>query len=303
MRQKLKTLLPPSIRPDRFTEATIAAISNFPEVLEADKDSLYRACVMAAKRGLLPDKDQGALVIFNTNVGTKDRPIWQKQVQFMPMVKGIIMEMAKAGIRAYAVSVHAADEIALWNDDAGQHVLHKPKMFGERGDLMGVFAAGTDLTGRTYVEAMSKGDIEKVRARSKQKDQNGNATGTWKTDYDRMAQKSALHRLRKRLPITDEDAAQNVYDMEEEPGTEATPRSEVATPTDPQQAAAPALPSPEVANQQDEVLKPKPRARRPRVMDQVMASAKPPVATVPPPKAAQAPEPVATAEPDEGDII
>lgn len=298
MQAQMKQLLPKNISLDRFTAATIAAISNFPEVLEADKDSLYRACVNAAKRGLLPDKEEGALVLFNTKVNVGGREVWVKQVQFMPMVKGIIMEMAKAGIRAYAVSVHASDKISMWNDDEGQHVHHEPQTFGERGDLVGVFAAAKDLTGRTYVEAMAKKDIEQVRARSKQKDDQGNPKGTWKSDYDRMAQKSALHRLRKRLPIVSDDG--EVYDMEDESAPPST--AEVATPA----AATPAHSPPQLdapkQAAQDEVLKPA-RGRRPKVMDQVMAQAKKPIEAKAEPAKAPEPKPEPVAVEDEGDIL
>ncbi len=310
MQRQFSTLLPPSIKPDRFTEATIAAISNFPEVLEADRDSLYRACVSSAKRGLIPDKEQGALVVYNTNVGTKEKPRWVKLVQFMPMVKGIIMEMAKAGIRAYAVTVYAKDKIALWNDDDGQHVHHEPVMFGDRGELVGVFAAGKDSTGRTYVEAMAKSDIEQVRVRSRQKAQDGSPTGTWKTDYDRMAQKSALHRLRKRLPITDEDAAQNLRDMDElPPDEEGTPREagQQATQEAGAQPESPAAALPAPDSQQDEVLRAPPakgnNKRKPRVLDQVMAAAKPAEARPQVAAAAAAPPAQAPSEEVEGDII
>lgn len=300
MQGQFRQLLPPSISVDRFTAATLAAIQNFPDVLEADKDSLYRACVAAARRGLVPDKEEGALVIFPTNVGTRDNPRWQQQVQFMPMVKGIIMEMAKAGIRAYAVSVHANDKISLWNDDQGQHVHHEPLTFGDRGELVGVYASAIDARGRTYVEAMAKKDIEQVRSRSKQKDKNtGAPTGTWKTDYDRMAQKSALHRLRKRLPMTGEESAEDSdIDLGAESG--AVTAAEDATPT----AAAPAQSPPALAapteSQQDEVLKPRGRSRRPKVMEQVLAATKPPVATQ-----EKQPEPAkaAAVTEDEGDIL
>jgi recombination protein RecT len=309
MQRQFNTLLPPSIKSDKFTEVTIAAIQNSPEVLEADKDSLYRACLQAARRGLLPDKREGALVVFNTNVGTQERPQWMKLVQFMAMVEGIIHEMAKAGVDAFAVSVYANDQIRLWNDDEGQHVMHEPVTFGEQGEFVGVFAAGKTATGRTYVEAMNKADIEQVRARSKQKAKDGSPAGTWKTDYDRMAQKSALHRLRKRLPITDEEALQNLKDMEEESDIDlgAQPPSTAA----PTQAAPPppaqaALEAPK-ANLLNELSKPKPR--RSRVLaglgEQAQTVEKPAAAQVAEPKKA---EPVKAPvrqeeEVDERDII
>lgn len=279
MQRQFHTLLPPSIKIDKFTEVTIAAIQNNPDVLLADKDSLYRACLMAARRGLLPDKREGALVVFPTNVAPAGQPKrYMDLVQFMPMVEGILKEMTKAGIKAYAVSVFANDQIALWNDDDGQHVRHEPNTFGEQGKMVGVFAAAKTADGRTYVEAMNLLDIEQVRARSKQKDQNGNPTGTWKTDFDRMSQKSALHRLRKRLPITDEDALQNLKDMEEQSdiempnGTTPTAESPIASAAASPPAQA-ALEAPK-DSQADEILRPAAaKPRRSRVLQGVVQQA------------------------------
>ena len=224
MQSQLASLLPKEVPLDKFTEVCCMAIRQSPEVLEGDRQTLYDSCLQLARRGLLPDKKEAALVVFNTNVGTYDQPKWVKMVQAMPMVEGIIKEMGKAGVRAYAVSVYEKDTIELWNDDKGQHVKHKPVVFGDRGARVGCFAAAKCPDGRTYVEALSMADIEKVRSRSKQKDKKtGAPTGTWKSDPERMEQKSALHRLRKRIPILDNaDALQNLKDMEAESDIELT---------------------------------------------------------------------------------
>lgn len=221
MQSQLATMLPSNVPLDRFTEVTMMAIRQNPDILHADRPSLYDACLVLARRGLLPDKKEAALVVFSTNVGTYDQPRWIKQVQAMPMVEGIIKEMGKADVKVYANSVYANDKIRLWNDDDGQHILHEPVAFGDRGERIGCFAAGKMADGRTYVEAMSNEDIAKVRSRSKQKDSKGNPTGTWKSDPERMEQKSALHRLRKRIPILDtSDALQNLKDYEDESDTD-----------------------------------------------------------------------------------
>lgn len=217
MQQQIQTLLPKDVPLDRFTEVVQMAIRQDPEILKADRQTLYDACLSLARRGLVPDKKEAALVIFSTKEKTPNGEIWVKKAQAMPMVEGIIKELAKAGIKAYAVSVYEKDHIELWNDDDGQHVKHRPVMFGDRGQRIGCYAAGKMTDGRTYVEAMSLEDIAKVRSRSKQKDSQGNPTGTWKSDPERMEQKSALHRLRKRMPIEhldmDDDEPEIVFNQ------------------------------------------------------------------------------------------
>jgi phage RecT family recombinase len=219
MQRSFKDVLPANVTVDRFTKVTLTAIQASPEVLEADRQSLYQACVHAAARGLLPDKKEGALVVFNTK---QPDGSWSKRVQFLPMPEGIIKEMAKAGVSAYAVSVYEKDELEIWNDDDGQHVRHKPVIFGDRGARLGTFAAGKTKEGRSYVEAMNMDDIARVRSRSKQKDKEGNPTGAWKTDTERMEQKSALHRLRKRIPMVGYE-----FNDEEDSDVDLTPASVV----------------------------------------------------------------------------
>lgn len=275
MQKTVRAILPKSITVDKFTEVTIAGIENNPDVLDADRDSLYRACVAAARRGLLPDKREGALVVYKTNVGTREKPIWMPMVQFMPMVEGIIKEMAKAGIEAYAVSVYENDTISLWNDDDGQHVKHEPNVFGDQGKMIGVFACAKTDTGRTYVEAMNLQDIQQVASRSKQNNQDkssGAVTygGTWRSDFDRMAQKSALHRVRKRLPIVDEEALQNLRDMEEASDIDLANEA-VNVPTKSEEVATQSLPAPD--HSADEVIKAR-TPRRSKVLQEVIRQSK-----------------------------
>lgn len=231
MQKQIQTLLPKNIPLDKFTEVTLMAIRKTPEVLEADRQTLYDACLSLARRGLLPDKKEAALVVFPTNIGTREQPKWIKVVQEMAMIEGIIKEMAKAGIKAYAVSVYANElpNLQFWNDDFGQHVKHIPIIFGDRGERMGSFAAASTPDGRTYVEGMNMAELEKTALRSKQakKDKNGNKTrgGTWLSDPERMEQKTPMHRLRKRIPILDtSDALQNLKDFEDESDIELEPQ-------------------------------------------------------------------------------
>jgi len=212
MQSKIKAVLPKNVPVDRFTRVTLTALQNNPDVLEGDRMSLYNACIVAAQRGLLPDGKQGALVIFNTKQGDQ----WIKKIQFLPMVEGIIAEMSKAGVQAYATSVYANDEIEVWNDDDGQHVKHKPRVFGDRGERVGAFAAGKTADGRTYVEAMNIEELERIKSRSRSKDKTGKVFGPWATDAERMEQKTALHRLRKRIPILIEQGWDDAEDTDTE---------------------------------------------------------------------------------------
>lgn len=211
MQQQIRASLPKGVSLDRFTTTTVTAINHSPELLNADRQSLYNAIVKCAADGLLPDGHDAVLTTFNTNVGTREKPNWIKKVQYQRMVGGLLKQFVKAGIDAYAVSVYANDTFDFWNDNDGQHVHHKPVVLGNRGALVGVFACGKTPRGVAYVEPMNIEDIDKVRASS------ASAEGpAWKLWYDRMGQKSALHRLRKRIAIADEEAAAALGKIDDE---------------------------------------------------------------------------------------
>jgi phage RecT family recombinase len=241
MREKVEALLPPGVTYDRFTQTIIIALQHNPDLLSADRQSLYNAISRCAADGLMPDGKDGALVIFNVNRGPKGQPPqWVKVVQWMPMVEGIIKQMGKAGIRCYAATVYEGEEFDIWYDDDGQHVIHRPKPFVTQGAALGVYACAK-VEGRTYIEALNKDDIATIRSSSKSGD-----SGPWLTWPDRMAQKSALHRLKKRVPILDAGIVASLRDPEEDPEMASAPTAAAepsASPSNEGVAAATAAPA------------------------------------------------------------
>lgn len=271
MREKLITTLPPDIKPDRFTRVVITAINMRPELLEADRQSLYTACMKAAQDGLLPDGREGVLNIYNTNVGTKQAPRWIKGVQWMPMVEGVIKQMAKAGISCYAAAVYQNDKIRIWNDDRGQHVEHEPALFSpDRGPLIGAYARGRDRNGNVQVEVMNMDELNRARQASRNAD--GAVYQQWP---DRMAQKTVLHRLRKRMALIDPSVAEALARAEQDDLIDAD---------DP-----PPIPASEIVP--PPVSQPRPRALQ-AVIDHAKQDEQPPVDADPPQRAVSPGPPV-----------
>jgi recombinational DNA repair protein RecT len=197
---KISSALPANVTQARFMSAAIAAVRNFREINECDRNSVYNAVLDAARAGLLPDGKQGALVAFNTK---QPDGSYAKKAQFLPMVAGVIHQLGNAGINAFAVSVYENDICEIMNDENGQHLRHVPKVFGDRGKRVGAVAAAKTSNGGTYVEAIDMPELDRIRAASKQKDKQGNPAGIWLAWPERMEQKSALHRLARRIPKPD----------------------------------------------------------------------------------------------------
>lgn len=223
MQDSLRKRLPPGVSLDRFTATAITAVGQNPDLIDCDRNSLYNAIASCAKDGLLPDGKQAAIVAFNTKVKWRDAGgQWQedyiKKAQHMPMVEGIIHVFGKHGVKAYAISVYANDEFEIWNDENGQHLRHRPVGLGKtRGERVGAVAVAKDKDGQVWVEAMDMTDLEVPKRATKQKDNQGNLIGPWRDVPDRMEQKSALHRLAKRVPKVDLQDDDEFQDQESAP--------------------------------------------------------------------------------------
>lgn len=185
--------LPSHIPPEKFRRTVITALNAQPDLANADRRSLFTACVRAAQDGLFPDGREAALVIFNT----KDRKTgeWRKLVQYLPMVGGLIKRMRNSGelaaISAYVVFSEDAFDYELGDEP---RLSHKPAM-GDRGKPIGAYAIAKLTNGEVLREVMSIAEIEKVRQVSRAKDD-----GPWRDWWEEMARKTVIRRLSKRLP-------------------------------------------------------------------------------------------------------
>lgn len=210
---QISASLPPSVSLERFTAVTIAAINHNPKILQAERQSFYNAVVKAAQEGLLPDGQDAFLNVYNTKVDGK----WIQKVQYQRMVGGVIKQFTKAGIDAYAESVYENDGFEFWNDTEGQHLVHRPTKPGQaKGERIAAYAIAKLASGRAVIQVMDMEQLAKAREASKSKEDDGSPKGPWRDWPERMEQKSALHRLRKRVAIIDEQAAKELNKIDDE---------------------------------------------------------------------------------------
>lgn len=187
MEAQFQMVLPPQIPTDRFIRVAQTAIQINPSLLECTRQSLYSACMKAATDGLIPDGREAALVPFK---GT---------VQYLPMTAGILKKIRNSGelISIGAHIVYAGDEFEYWIDDSGEHIRHVPDFQNDRTTPKLAYAIAKTRDGGVYIEVMTKGQIEAVRAVSRAKD-----AGPWTQWWEEMAKKSVIRRLAKRLPMS-----------------------------------------------------------------------------------------------------
>lgn len=200
MRSEVAKQLPKGIDVDRFIRTAITTVTMSPELLDADRTSLFGALMQAAKDGLLPDGREATIQIHNTKVKGQNGDMWVKKATYMPMVRGLITKMYEAGCTSVdAAAVYEKDLFRFRRgDDPG--IEHEPYMGEEEpGKVVAAYAIVKLGNGEIKREVMSRRDIEKVRSASKA----ANGPG-WTTWYDQFAIKGVLKRIYKQLPHTSE---------------------------------------------------------------------------------------------------
>ncbi|ENC6658464.1 recombinase RecT [Aeromonas hydrophila] len=196
--QGIEALLPSSVTFDAFVRAAATAMAQNPDLANADQKSVIQSLIRCATHGLVPDNREAALITFKEKQGNN----YIMKAQYIPMVDGVLKRARMSGQIAViaAKAVFDGDVFDYWMDEQGEHINYRPTFKG-RGEFSLAFAFAKLHTGELIVEVMPKDDIERVRAASK----TGNSEyGPWVKWYDRMAVKSVLHRLARRLPSASE---------------------------------------------------------------------------------------------------
>jgi len=214
MSPQFKAALPAHVSVDRFVRVTLTAVQTNPNLLSADRRTLFAAATKAAQMGLLPDGREGAIVTF------KD------QAQWMPMVAGIMKLVRNSGeISTWSVqAVYENDNFDFCLGDE-EHISHKPAL-SNRGKIIAVYSIVTMKDGEKSREVMSVEDVNAIRARSR-----SGQSGPWVSDFAEMAKKTVVRRHSKRLPLsTDIDGVIKEDDelFMPEPAVAAPPAAEAA---------------------------------------------------------------------------
>ena len=196
MTGNIKAVLPQHISPERFNRVVMTAVNLNPDLVSADRRSLFNACTKAATDGLIPDGREGALVIFKDKSG-------KKLVQWLPMVGGLLKLIGQSGaidsIGARIVFQKEIDDhrFKFVIEDGKEKLFHDPMLWGDRGPKVLVYAYARFKDGG-YVEhaVLHRQDVEKRRAASR------SSGGPWSSWEDEMWLKTAIRYIAKRLPLS-----------------------------------------------------------------------------------------------------
>jgi len=205
-KRDLFAALPAHVRPEVFERNLVNALMANPDLMKCDARLVFREVSKAAALGLLVDPQLGeAYLIVGWN-GKAQRSEPQLRVGY----RGVMKLARQSGdiTKIYAHPVHANDHIECVLGDE-KRLVHKPDLFGDRGDVIGYYAVAVFADGETDFEPMSLSEIHAIRDRSDgwRAHKAGKIKSTpWSTDEGEMAKKTVIRRLMKRLPQSPEVA-------------------------------------------------------------------------------------------------
>ena len=185
---------------ERFARVVLSAINGNPKLQNAlmtasGKTSLMKATMQSAQTGLLPDGYEAHLVPFNSKNGV--------EIQFIPDYKGLVKLARNSGdISTIVAETVCENDKFSWKNG---EISHEIDWFNPRGEVKLYYVLVKMKDGSVQSKVMNKADVEKIRARSKSKD-----NGPWATDYDSMALKSCFKQISKWLPRSNERLANAV---------------------------------------------------------------------------------------------
>lgn len=200
----LRGSLPAHIRPEVFQRNLLNAVMINPGLMDFSPGLLFREVSKAAALGLFLDPQLGeAYLVVAYNYKTKSNEP-QLRVGYRGMVK-----LARQSGEIAQIYAHEVCESDLFECELGTHkdLIHKPKVFGPRGKIVGYYAVAKYRDGTADFEPMALADILAIRDRSDAwkafKAEKIKST-PWSTDEGEMSKKTVVRRLVKRLPQSPE---------------------------------------------------------------------------------------------------
>ena len=186
-------VLPSHVKPEQFVriaQGVLRRDKNLARVAQSNVGSFMSAILQCARLGLEPGDTFHLVVYGNEIVGITD-------------YTGEIELMYRAGaVASVKAEVVYANDRFRYDPGTMERPEHSPDWFGDRGEMIGVYAYAVMKDGATSrVVMMSKAAVEQVKAVSKSARSGSSPWAKWP---DRMWLKTAIHQLAKWVPSSAE---------------------------------------------------------------------------------------------------
>jgi len=200
------------ITADRLLRVLFTATQKQPDLFKCDLASVYKCVLLSAQAGLLPDGITGQAHIIPFKNGKSGK----LEAQLILGYRGYLALARRSG----EVDVIAAHEVREGDEFVFEYgtnatLRHVPSTAPDRDrkEITHFYATAKFRSGSTDFEVMTRNDVDTIRARARAKDD-----GPWVTDYAEMGKKTAIRRLCKRLPQSEDSARLLELDAKAEGG-------------------------------------------------------------------------------------
>ena len=173
---------------EHMIRTVLTEVQKSQSLLKCTFNSIAQSTLEACSLGLLPNSVQGLAYLV---------PFGDK-CQLIPGYKGLI-KLAMQSPHVDSVSAECVFDTDKIDIGLGlnPYLTHVPNFANpEKGKLVGAYAVANMSNGKPVFKYLPKWRIDEIRAKSK-----AGKSGPWVTDYESMAQKTAIKALMKILPL------------------------------------------------------------------------------------------------------
>ncbi len=222
-RGEFAMVLPKHLPAERLVRLALSQFAKTPQLLQCSQQSLLRAMMFCAERGLEP-VGEGGVWLTPRNVKQKaPNGEWRKAWECVPITdwRGLVKIMKRGGeVRGVeSRCVYARDEFRI-QYGTDPKIEHVPTLTADRGDIIAVYAVATITDGTKQFEVMSSDEVDGIRKRSPGGDSD---FGPWKSDWAEMARKTVVRRLAKYVQNEDVQETLRKEDEYAAAATDAAP--------------------------------------------------------------------------------
>lgn len=177
----------------KFMSAVVYSVQKNPKLLtECDRDSLMTAFMACAEYELYPSNVSGEAYVIP----------YKGKAQFQLGYQGMITLLYRVGIESIQTNIVHKNDTFEYEEGLDPKLIHKPDVFGDRGEPIGVYAVAI-VNGRKQIKVLGSKDILKFREFSQAKD---SQYSPWNSKNDPelwMWRKTCIKQLAKVLPKTE----------------------------------------------------------------------------------------------------
>lgn len=203
METQFQLAMPKGVEAAQLVRDAITVVRQNPKLAQCEPTSLLGSLMTCAQLGLRP----GIGALGHAYI----LPFWSGknrrfEAQFILGYQGMV-ELAQRSGKIASISARIVYANDTFDVDYGleEKLIHKPVLFGAKGDSIGYYAVVKFTTGgHTFIFA-NKSEIEEHRDKfATAKTKEGRIFGPWVDHFDAMAQKTVLRELFKFMPKSTE---------------------------------------------------------------------------------------------------